>query len=572
MQQKVVVIGGVALGPKASCRCLRLNPDTDLTLIDENNFISYGGCGLPYYVSGEIQALDALRSTNYQVVRDPDFFARMKGFQVRNNTRALAIDRKAKTVRVRDLGTGQESDLPYDKLVLATGARPRILPIPGADLQNVFTLTHLEDAQAIRQNCEQGHVTDAVIIGGGFIGLEAAVALADMWDVHVSVVEMGNYLMGQVLPSNLGLMAAHDLRQHNVQVCTGEKTLQIIGQDGKVAGVVTDKQTLKAQLVIMAAGFIPNGELAQACGLEMGPRGAIMVDEYLRSSDPDIYAGGDCAAMRNIITGKPGYLPLGSLSNRQGRIIGTNLAGGQDTFPGFVGTWCIKLFDLAIAATGLTIDHARNAGFDAISVCVEQLDRAHFYPEKEMMALEIVVEKGTRRVLGMQGASQNAQGLKARVDAVAGVLQYAKPTVLEISNLEVGYAPPFAAAMDVVNVAGNVADNVLAGRFQAISAQEFVQLWQERATNQIFFIDARPKGAGKALADKYSEWHMLPLEELPDRFREVPTDRQIAILCNTGLRSYDSLLMLAKHGVTNVVNALGGMQAIKQMGLETKLQ
>ena len=571
MAQKIVVIGGVALGPKAACRCLRLCPETELTLIDENVYISYGGCGLPYYVSGEIQAIDALRSTNYQVVRDPDFFKRMKGFTVRNQTRALAINRQAKTVHIQDLVSGQEEDLPYDKLVLATGARPAMPPIEGRDLKNVFTLTHLEDAKAIRQGCESGQINEAVVIGGGFIGLEAAVALADMWGVKVTVVEMGPYLMSAVLPESLGLMAAKDLTKHKVEVLTNEKTVKLEGENGAVSAVVTDKRTIKAQLVLVATGFIPNSSLAKDAGLELGPRGGIVVDEYMRTTDPDIYAGGDCAAIKNIITGKYGYLPLGSMSNRQGRIIGTNLAGGKDTFPGFVGTWCVKLFDVAIAATGLTIDQARAAGYDAISVLVEQLDRAHFYPEKEMMALEIVVEKGSRRVLGLQGASLNVHGLKARIDAVAGVLQYSKPTVLEISNLEVGYAPPFASAMDIVNVAGNVADNVLAGRFQAITPMEFVKLWQEREQNQIFFIDARPAKAANALAAKLPGWHAIPLEELQDRLGEIPNDRQIAIICNTGLRSYDSLLIMAKHGLTNVVNSTGGMQAVKQMGLESKL-
>ena len=572
MAQKVVVIGGVALGPKAACRCLRLAPDTELTLVDENTFISYGGCGLPYYVSGEIQALDALRSTNYQVVRDPEFFARMKGFKVLNQTRAIAIDRAKKTVQIRNLVTQTEEYLPYDKLVLATGARPRVPNVEGHDLGNVFTLTKLEDAQSIRQACENGSVTEAVIVGGGFIGLESAVALADMWGVKVTVLEMDDYLMRNVLPESLGLMAENDLVQHNVTVCKQEKLLKIEGKNGKVNRVVTNKQTLAAQLVILAAGFIPNGQLAAQAGLETIGNGAIKVDAFMRTSDPDIYAGGDCCATQNIITGKYGYLPLGSLSNRQGRIIGTNLAGGSDTFPGYVGTWAIKLFDLSIASTGMTINRARMEGFDAISVCAEQLDRAHFYPEKDMMCLEIVVEKGTRRVLGMQGASVNAHGLKARIDAVAACLQYAKPTVNDISNLEVGYATPFASAMDIVNVAGNVADNVLSGRFTPISGQEFVKLWKERANNHIFFIDARPARAGKAMEEKNPDWHAIPLEEIEKHLDELPRDRQIAIICNTGLRSYETLLIMQrKGGLNNVLNSLGGMQALKQMGLDRDL-
>ncbi|MCR4667435.1 MAG: FAD-dependent oxidoreductase [Desulfovibrio sp.] len=568
MPLKVVVIGGVALGPKAACRCLRLAPDSELTLVDENTYISYGGCGLPYYVSGEIQTLDALRSTNYQVVRDPEFFRRMKGFNVLNQTRAISLDRKKKAVRVKNLATGQEQELPYDKLVLATGARPRVPNIEGRTLENVHTLTRLEAADVMRKACETGSVTDAVIVGGGFIGLESAVALADMWGVNVTVLEVNSHLMSGVLPNTMGLMAETDLKKHNVRVCPNEKTLRLEGKNGSVCRVITDKQSIDAQLVIFAAGFIPNSELARDAGLETIANGAIVVDEYLRTSDPDIYAGGDCASIKNIITQKHGYLPLGSMSNRQGRVIGTNLAGGTDTFPGYVGTWCIKLFDISIAAAGLTVTNARREGFDAISVCAEQLDRAHFYPEKDMMALEIVVEKGTRRVLGMQGASRNGHGLKARIDAVAAALQYAKPTVNDISNLEVGYAPPFAAAMDIVNAVANTADNVLSGRFTPIDATEFTKLWRERDKNNIFFIDARPAKAGKEMEARNPEWHAIPLEEIADRLDEIPKDREIAIICNTGLRSYDSLLILAKNGICNVKNSMGGMQAVKQMGLD----
>ena len=330
--------------------------------------------------------------------------------------------------------------------------------------------------------------------------------------------------------------------------------------------VITDKRELPAQLVIFAAGFLPNGQLARDAGLEVAPFGAIVVNEKMQTSDPDIYAGGDCVAIKNLITGKLGYLPLGSMANRQGRVIGTNLAGGDASFPGFVGTWAVKLFDMSFCGAGLTVERARREGYDAISVAVEQLDRAHFYPEKHMMSLELVVDRSDRRVLGIQGACTAGDALKARVDAVAAVLQYGKPTVEDISNLEVSYAPPFAAAMDVVNVVGNVADNVLAGRVKPITAEEFMDLWNKRAENNVFFIDARPAKAGQAVQAQHPEWHSISLEEMPSRVSEVPRDRPVAIICNTGLRAYDSVLIPARNGITDVVNAAGGMQAVLKTG------
>ena len=568
MPEKILIVGGVALGPKAASRCKRLMPDAEVTLVDENVYISYGGCGIPYYVSGEVQNLDDLRATPYHTIRDPEFFRAMKGVTVRNQTRALSIDRAAKTLLVKDVISGKEEELPYDKLVLATGASPRVPPVEGKDLKNVLSLTRLEAADAIRTACQEGKVNEAVIVGGGFIGLEAAVALADMWGVKVSVVEMMDQILPGVLSHSLARMAEHDCVSHKVDVYTSEKVLKLEGKDGAVSKVVTDKRELPAQLVIFAAGFIPNGRLAKDAGLDVAPFGAVVVDEHMRTSDPAIYAGGDCVAIRDIITAKLGYLRLGSMANRQGRVIGTNLAGGDATFPGYVGTWAVKLFEMSFCGTGLTVERARKEGYDAIGVSVEQLDRAHFYPEKNMMSLELVVDKPTRRVLGIQGACSAGDALKARVDAVAGVLQYARPTVEDISNLEVSYAPPFASAMDVVNVVGNVADNVLAGRFKPVTGDQFMELWKNRDQNHIFFIDARPAKAGQAVQARHPEWHSIPLEEIAARVNEVPNDHPVAIICNTGLRAYDSLLILARNGNTDVVNSTGGMQAVGKMGLK----
>lgn len=566
MPQKVIVIGGVALGPKAACRCMRLAPDTQITLFDENTLISYGGCGIPYFVGGDIQNVKDLCSTPYQTIRDPKFFRDMKGFDVHIQTRVTAIDRKAKTVSTRNTVTGEEKTYPYDKLVIATGASPRKPDVPGKELGNIFTLTKLEAADAVRKQVEQSKVSSAVVVGGGFIGLEAAVAMADMWGVKVTVIEMMDQILPGVLSPSFSAMAAHDLEAHGVQVFTGEKVIRMEGK-GTVSKVFTDKREIDAQAVIYSAGFLPNGQLAKDAGLEVTSRGAIIVNDQMQTSDPDIYAGGDCCSIKNIITGKQGYLPLGSMANRQGRVIGTNLAGGKATFPGYVGTWAVKLFDKSFCGAGLTAPMARREGYDAIGVAVEQFDKAHFYPEKKMMGIEIVVEKGTRRVLGIQGCCEDSESLKARIDAVAAVLQYGgKPTVDEISNLEVSYAPPFASAMDVVNAAANAADNVLAGRLTPVSPEEFLKLWKNRAENNIFFIDSRPSRAGEAVQAREPDWHAISLEDIHTRWKEVPKDRKVALICNTGLRSYDALLVLARHGITNVVQSMGGMQAVEKIG------
>ncbi len=566
MSKKVLVIGGVALGPKAACRCKRLDPTAEVTLIDENVFISYGGCGIPFYLSGEINNIDDLRSTPYHTLRDATFFKELKGVNVRTQTRALSIDKEAKTVLVQDVVSGKEESLAYDTLVMATGASPRTLPVPGADLGNVFAVTRLEAAEAIRKGCEKGEISQAVVIGGGFIGLECAVSLTEMWGVETSMVEMAPTLLPQALSPTLALMAEKDCRDNQVDVYTGEQVIRLEGENGKVCRVVTDKRTLEAQVVIVAAGFVPNGQLAKDAGLAVTSFGAVEVNEKMQTSDPNIYAGGDCVSVRNLITDKMGYIPLGSMANRQGRVIGTNAAGGDAVFKGYVGSWGVKLFGLSFCGAGLTVEQAQKEGFDAISVSVEQLDRAHFYPEKHMMSLELVVDKATRRVLGVQGACSAADALKARVDAVAVALQVAKPTVDDISNLEILYTPPMASAMDVVNVVANVADNILADRVAPLTPQDFVQLWENRAENNIFFMDARPKAASAAIQEKHEDWHSIPLEEVQSRLQEIPKDRPVVLICNTGLRAYDAALMLKKDGHGTVRNSMGGMQAQTKQG------
>lgn len=567
MAEKILIIGGVALGPKAANRCKRLAPQDEVTIVDENIYISYGGCGMPYYISGEVQTLDALRQTNADIIRDPRFFEEMKHVKVYNQTRALSIDREKKSVIVEDLTSGKQRDMPYDKLVIATGSRARIPEIPGVTMKGSLALTRLEAAEMIRKACESSKINEAVIIGAGFIGLEAAVALADMWGINVTVVEMMDLVLPGVLSPTLAKMAEHDLVSHNVKVHTSEKVLRLEGENDQVAKVVTDKREIPAQLVLFATGFIPNSLLAKNAGLELAPFGGILVDKHLRTSDPNIYAGGDCAAITNIITGKPGYIPMGSQANRQGRVIGSNLANVEATFPGYVGTWALKLFSLSFCGTGLTTQAAIKNGFDAIGVCIEQLNRAHFYPEKETMSLELVCDRKNRRVYGLQGACVDGDALKGRIDAVAGVLEYAKPTIEDISNLEVAYAPPFAAAMDAVNSVANVADNIISGRFKPITGDEFMRLWHDRANNDYYFIDMRPYRASKLIENQYPDWHAIPLEELQKSFDQIPKDRPIAVICNSGPRAYEGLLMLKENGFTDVVNSLGGMQAVTKMGL-----
>ncbi len=566
MADNIVIIGAVAVGPKSGCRYKRLRQDGNVTLIDQDDIISYGGCGIPYYVSGDVSDEAELRSTSFHMVRDEKFFKDDKGVTALTGTRALKIDRKNKTVQVQDK-TGTQRDIPYDKLVIGVGTKPRDLNIPGTSLKNVYRVGNMHDAIKIKELVTAGSVEKAVVIGAGFIGLEMAEALADMWQIETTVVEFCDQIMPGFVSKNLSLLAQRRMEEEGVRFYLEESVEAIEGKDG-AERVKTNKRTLDADLVIMAVGIAPNTELASDAGLEMAQGGFIKVNEKMQTSDPDIYAGGDCVVIKNLVSGKPGFFPLGSMANRQGRVIGTNMAGGNAEFKGAVGSFVVKTFDTALAGAGLSVTTAQRAGFDAVGIQVAQFDRAHFYPEKEIIYLELVVDLKTRRVLGIQGYGGENSGMFTRVNAVAAILQY-QPTVDAVSNLELAYSPPFASAMDVINALGNAADNFLDGRYKPMTQDEFEACWKDRDKNACMYLDCRAYADAKIFEEKYPEiWKSIPHNELAGRMDEVPKDKKLILICNTGVRSYEAQINLAAQGITDTLSVGAGMASLKQYGLD----
>ncbi len=566
MSEHVVVIGAVALGPKAACRYKRLKPNAKVTMIDRSDLISYGGCGIPYYVGGEVSEAMQLRTTSFHMLRDEAFFESTKGVTAITRTEALDIDRKAKVVRTKNLETGEEGELKYDKLVMATGATPRRLHFPGEDLEGVHYVSNPHDAVQIREAVTKGEVSRAVIVGAGFIGLEMAEAFADMWDVDTTVLEISNQVMPRYLSPVLAKMAMRHMQEKGVTFCLGESIQRIEG-DGRVKRVITNLRTIETDVVVISVGVLPNDELARKAGLAVSTRGGIIVDETMRTSDPDIFAGGDCVEIRNQVSGRAFFLPMGSMANRQGRIIGTNLAGGHSRFQGAVGAFVAKIFERSIAGTGFSLQVARDMGFEADSVLLTQLDRAHFYPTKELMTLELVYERGTRRVLGIQGFASYGDAMVSRINAVSSILQY-KPTVDDLSSLELAYAPPFSSAMDILNTLGSMADNALDGRNVGVGPEKFQELWEQRDSGKYHFLDCREEADARPYMESNpGVWHNVPQGHIYDKVAEIPGDKTVVLVCNTGARSYEAQIMLHEKGYRNVINLHGGMAALKQWGM-----
>ncbi|MBW1771537.1 MAG: FAD-dependent oxidoreductase [Deltaproteobacteria bacterium] len=567
MAQNIVIIGAVALGPKAACRLKRLEPESHVVLIDQSDLISYGGCGIPYFISGDVSDPGQLRSTSFNMLRDEKFFEDAKDIQTMTHTKATSIDPMGKKVHVKHMQSGEESVLPYDKLVLATGSRPKRLSIPGSDLEGVFTVSNMDDAIAIKEKVAGGQVGKACIIGGGAIGLEMAEALSDLWGIDTSVVEFKDQILPGILSSKMAHMAQMHMAENGVSFYFSERVVSLSG-DGMIRSVATEKREIEADLVIMSVGVDPNGELAKAAGLATSESGAVIVDKTMRTSNPHIFAGGDCVEIQNLVTGKPGYFPSGSLANRQGRVIGTNLAGGDMDFDGAVGSFVVKLFDISLASAGLCLDAAQREGFDAVSAFVAQFDRAHFYPEKEIMYLELVVERGSKRILGIQGLGDKGDGMVGRINAVASILK-SRPTTEEISNMELAYSPPFTAAMDILNALGNTADNILNGMNRVVDVEEFSDMWNEKEREETYFLDCRGWGNAEPFVTKYPlHWKSIPQDELRTRLAEVPKDKRIVLICNTGVRSYEAQITLDQMGIKNTLNLQGGVAALKKWGAD----
>ncbi|CAG35279.1 FAD-dependent oxidoreductase [Desulfotalea psychrophila] len=566
MAQRVLIIGAVALGPKVACRLRRIDPDAEITVLDRDKLISYGGCGIPYYVGGDVSDIEGLRSTQSHTIRDSKFFGEVKGIDVRTQIEAIEILRKEKQVRIRDLRDNSEELLSYDKLVFATGASPIRPPFPGADLPNVSIVSNLHHAEAIKKRLAQGKIGKAVVIGAGAIGIEMAEALTDLWGVETTIIEMADQVLPQAIGGNLATVVQRHLEESNVEVLVSERVSGITkADDSDTLTVSITDRTIDCDIVILSTGIRPNTELAKAAGLAVGQFGGLLVDRRMRTSDPHIYAGGDCVEVRNLVSGANQMMPLGSLANRQGRIIATNINGGSAHFPGTVGTFCIKVFELGVATAGLTARQAKAAGFDPVVSIVTQADRAHFYPTYQAMYIALIADRNSRKVLGIEAVGKGGDAVKARVDAVASLLHLGVD-VAEISNLEAGYAPPFASAMDIVNNAGNVLDNILNGFNKTVDPDEFLK---ELAETDIRVIDVRGAIQAKPYQEKFGErWLHFPQDDLRTRYTEIPTDEAFFVVCDTGTRSYEGQVVLAAKGITNTRNIQGGLALVKAIAPE----
>lgn len=529
---KVLIIGGVAGGATAAARLRRLDEEAEIVILERSGYISYANCGLPYYVGGEITDRKKL------TLQTPESFGSRFRVEARVRQEALSIDRAAKQVRVRRLDDGSEYSESYDKLILAPGARPVRPPLPGIDGGRIFALRTVEDTFALRGFIEEKRPARAVVVGGGFIGLEMAENLTRA-GLSVTLVER----MGQVLApldyDMASLLHAH-LRDKGVTLRLGASVAGFEECGDGVRTLLEGGEALTADLVLLAIGVAPDTHLAEEAGLALGSRKSIAVDEGMRTSDPDVYAVGDAVQVKNILTGAPVLLPLAGPANKQARIAADNICGRPSRFSGVQGTSVLKLFDLTAASTGLNEAAARAAGITFDKVVTFSANHASYYPGSSNMTVKVLFAPDTGRLLGAQIVG--AEGADKRIDVLATAIRGGL-TGADLTELELAYAPPYSSAKDPVNMAGYVIENLLTGTVRQYH-------WDQ--------VDALPRDGSVTLLDtrtdaEYAAGHIegavhIPLDSLRRRLSELDPAKPLYVNCQSGLRSYIACRILSQNG------------------------
>ena len=544
---RMIVIGAVAAGTSAAAKARRNSEDAEIVIYEKDSFISYSGCGMPYYIGDEVESADQLTP------RDPAFFKSKYNVDIYILHEVLSISPDAKSITVKNLITGDVFTDHYDKLVIATGARATIPPIKGADSQHVFTLRNIGDMNRIKAFIDTTNPQSAAIIGTGFIGLEVCENLKGL-GMEVTLLEK----LPQVMPgldADMAIYVQDHIAKNGISVLTGVSAIEITA--GSV--VLSDGREIKADMVLVSAGVRPNTELAAAAGIELGVAGAIRVNTRMQTSLPDIYACGDCTEQYHVVTGKPIYRPLGSTANKTGRIAGDSMTGGSLEFRGVLGTGIFKIFDMTVAQTGLSEREARELGYD-IAVCHNIKPNRPEYMRGKEMVIKGIADKETGRLLGTQIVGY--EGVDKRIDVFVTAITF-KAKVGDPFHLDLAYAPPFSTTKDPVMYTGMILDNAIHRGRPLMTVQELDALME--SGEKYVLIDAR-------ISTQYEKNHVdtarsIPHERLRDAAESLDKDAVTVTYCNKGTTGNAAQNILLGRGFKKVYNLSGGQ---KQYGITHK--
>lgn len=529
---KVVIVGGVAGGASAAARLRRLDESAEIIVLDRSGYVSYANCGLPYFIGGVIEDRDAL------TLQTPESLYERFRIDVRVHHEALSIDREAKTITIKDLESGETYDESYDKLILSPGAKPTRPELPGIDVEGLFTLRTVEDTFAIRDYVVDRKPRTAVLAGGGFIGLELAENLTEM-GISVTMVQRPKQLMNP-FDRDMASFIHANMRRHGVELALGYTVEGFVNKGNRVDVLIKDDEPLHADMVVLAIGVSPDSGLAAACGLELGPKNSIVVDDRMVTSDPDIYAVGDAVQVRHSVTGENTLLALAGPANKQGRIAADNICGLDSKYFGSQGSSIIKVFDMTAATTGINMSTASKSDIDADYVILSPLSHAGYYPGGKTMTMKVVFEKNTYRLLGAQIVGYD--GVDKRIDVLATAI-HAGMSATDLKDLDLAYAPPYSSAKDPVNMAGFMIENLKLGLVKQFHVDDVERLPRD---GSVVLLDTRTEY-------EYNRGHVngfinIPVDSLRERLSEIPQGKPVYVICQSGIRSYIATRILASHG------------------------
>jgi NADPH-dependent 2,4-dienoyl-CoA reductase/sulfur reductase-like enzyme/rhodanese-related sulfurtransferase len=543
---KIAIIGGVAAGASAAAKARRCSEAAEIVMFEKGNDISYATCGLPYYLSGII------KNRRQLLVTSVEFFRQRFKVDVRTGQEVTAIDRESKKITVVDHGTGREYGESYDRLILAPGAEPVMPQIPGIDLPLVFTMKTLADTDRIYSFLNNKRPLSAVVIGGGLIGMEMAENLVGL-GIRTAVVEFMPQLL-TFLDWEMSEVVASHARRHGLELHLGEKVTRVTVEKGQGRADTDQGRILAADLVIAAVGVRPNTALARQAGITIGRTGGVAVNEFMQTSDPHIWAAGDCVESINMVTGKPAFIPLGSAANKQGRAAGANACGRNIPVKGFLGTVIVKVFDLAVAKTGLNEREAAGAGYKPLVTYVIAEHHAGYYPGAKDIWIKTVADAESGRLLGAQIVGE--EGVDKRIDVMATAI-YNRMAAADLIHLDLAYAPPYSSARDPVVVVGALYQNYMAGDWQPITPAALFQRIQ--AKDDFILVDVRTGREVQREGIIEGAVH-IPVDELRQRLQELDRAKEVVLYCAVGMRSYIANRILAQHDFDKVFTLTGGAE------------
>ncbi|MBN2735740.1 MAG: FAD-dependent oxidoreductase [Spirochaetales bacterium] len=556
MRKPIIVIGGSAAGPKAAAKARRIDPEAEIIILQKGPDLSMASCGYPYYVGGSFDNRNMLLSTPTGVVRDPVFYLNAKGIDARVNTEVTKIDRKSKKVIFNNTLTNETASIEYDKLIIATGSTPKLPPLPGIDLEGITTLQSMKDADFLRKIRDERKIKKAVVIGGGLIGLETCEAL-HLAGIEITIVELLPQLL-TFLDQEMAKLVENHIKSKKANVIINNGLREFIGENGKIKAVkLANGIELETDLAVIAIGVQPNTKLAKEAGLEIGERGGIVVNDYMQTKDPDIYAAGDCVEITNRITKQKVIAPYGDLANLEGRVAGENAAGGNSvTFSGTVQTGICKIFDFSAGSSGITEKAAKDLKINYISVINASPDKPGFMGGK-LVVTKLLARKEDGKIIGAQcvGTGDVSRQITTWAMAIQGGL-----TIEDCINLDLPYAPPFSLAIDHSITTAHLLQNKVKGRLKGISAEELYTKVGNK--EKIFILDARD-------SDEYEQMRLgigetlIPLGVLRNRINELPENKAMEIICfcKISLRGYEAALVIESFGYSNVKVLEGGIMA-----------